>query len=210
MGHKVNPLGFRLGHGEEWKSRWFAASAKYAGNLLEDIKIRRFLSSRLKLAGLVGVEIERLLPKMKVIMRVTRPGVVIGRGGSGLEELKKAILPLIAIHEAEKNLQIEVVEVKEPELSALLVASRIASELERRLPHRRVAERAIERVLGAGAKGIKIALSGRINGADIARRDRFSRGKVPLSTIRANIDFASVPALTKLGYIGVKVWIYRE
>lgn len=210
MGQKVNPIGFRLGIQEDWQSRWFAGKKGYAKNLLEDIKIRQFLFQRLRLTGIVAVEIERLIPKMKIIIHVTRPGMVIGRGGSGLEELKKTLLPLTSTSEAEKNVQIEVVEVKEPELSAFWTASRIASELERRLPHRRVAERTMERVMSAGAKGIKIVFAGRIEGAEIARKARFVQGKVPLGTLRANVDFASVPALTKKGYVGVKVWINRR
>lgn len=210
MGQKVHPIGFRLGFHEDWQSRWFANPKKYSQNILEDFKIRQFLYQRLKLAGIITVEIERLLPKMKIIIHVVRPGVVIGRGGAGLEELKKSILPLISLPEPEKNVQIEVVEVKEAELSAFWVGSRIAGELERRLPHRRVVERAIERVMTAGALGVKIVLAGRIAGSDIARKERFARGKVPLGTIRANIDFATVPALTKKGYIGVKVWICKK
>lgn len=210
MGHKIHPLGFRLGQGADWQSRWYSGKRGYAKNLLEDVKIRQFLAERLKLAGLVAVEIERLIHKMKIIIHVTRPGVVIGRGGSGLEELKRALISQISLPGAEKNLQIEVVEVKSPDLSAALAASRIAAELERRLPHRRVGARAIERAISAGATGIKIVLAGRIAGAEIARRETFSQGKLPLGEIRANIDFAQVPALTKSGYIGVKVWIYKE
>lgn len=208
MGQKIHPIGFRIGFEAEWKSRWFARGAKYADILLEDMKIRKFLNSRLKLAGLVNVEIERLFPKMKIILHVTRPGMVIGRGGSGLEDLKKSILPFVNLSDAQKNLQLDVVEFKTPELSANLVAGRVASELERRMPHRRVVERAIERVMSQGAKGVKVVLSGRINGAEIARRESFSQGTVPLGTLRANIDFAQIAALTKSGYVGVKVWIY--
>lgn len=210
MGQKIHPRGFRLGAGEDWQARWFSHPQKYAKNLLEDIKIRQFLAEKLKLAGLVEVQIERLIPKTKLILRVTRPGVVIGRGGTGLEELKKSLLPLVSLPEPEKNLQIEVVEVKEPDLAACLVASRIANELERRLPPRRVVSRAMERVMAARASGVKIVLAGRIGGAAIARKARFIQGKVPLGTIRARIDFASVPALIpKRGYVGVKVWISK-
>lgn len=209
MGQKVHPIGFRIGARDVWQSRWFAPKQRYASNILEDIKLRDFLYKRLKPMGIVAVEIERLFPKMKIIIHVVRPGMVIGRGGSGLEELKKALIPLVSLPDSAKNVQIEVVEVKESELSATWVASRIASDLERRMPHRRVIERAIERTMSAGAKGIQVVAAGRINGAEISRRERFTRGTVPMGTIRANIDFASVPALTKKGYIGVKVWIYR-
>lgn len=210
MGQKVNPLGFRLGVLNDWQSRWYGRKKDYAKNLLEDIKIRQFLEKRLQLAGLMAVEVERLINKMKIIIHVSRPGVVIGRGGTGLEELKRQLVPQVSLAQPEKNLQIEVVEEKRPDLSARLMAGRIANELERRLPHRRVAARAIERAMSAGATGIKILLAGRIRGAEIARRETFAQGKLPLSRLRANIDFAQVPALTKSGYIGVKVWIYQE
>ena len=211
MGQKVNPVAFRIGAGKTWRSRWFSGrKGNYAQNVLEDYQIRKFLHQRLKLAGLVGVKIERLIHQMKITLSVTRPGVVIGRGGTGLEELKKAIIPLLSLPEPEKNLQIEVVEVKEPDLSAYLVATRIANEIERRLPHRRVVKRTMERVMAAGAKGIKIVLSGRIAGAEIARTEKYVQGKVPLSTIRADIDYAETPALIKQGYIGIKVWIYKK
>jgi len=209
VGQKVNPIGFRLGIIKSWQSTWFAGKREYPKNLLEDLKIRKFLFEKLKLAGIVGVNIDRLIHKMKITIHVSRPGVVIGRGGSGLEELKKMIILLVSLPEPEKNVQIEVVEVSDPELSAILVATRIASELERRFPHRRVVKKTIERVMSAGAKGIKIVLSGRIAGAEISRRERFAKGKLPLSTIRANIDFAKIAALTRSGYIGVKVWIYK-
>lgn len=210
MGQKINPLGFRIGASKEWRSRWFAGADDYSDNVLEDFRVREFLRERLKLAGLVKIEIERLINQMKITLHVTRPGVVIGRGGTGLERLKKDLLPLISLSEPEKNLEIEVAEVKEPDLSAQLVASRIANELERRLPHRRSVKRAISRVMEAGAEGVKIVLSGRIGGTEIGRTEKYSQGKVPLSTIRADIDYAEVPALTRSGYVGVKVWISRK
>ncbi|MDP3888490.1 MAG: 30S ribosomal protein S3 [bacterium] len=209
MGQKINPIGFRVGKGLDWQSRWYAGSKTYSKNLLEDVKIREFFEYRLKVAGLVAVEIERLINRMKIILHVTRPGVVIGRGGTGIEELKKSLISKVALLMGEKNVQLEVAEVKAPDLSALLVASRIANEIERRLPHRRVAGRAIERTMGAGAQGMKVVLAGRLGGAEIGRREMYSEGKLPLSSIRANIDFAKVPALTKSGYVGVKVWIYK-
>lgn len=209
MGQKVNPISFRLGLNQNWQSRWYATKKDYAKNLKEDLAIRKFLLDNLKVAGVVAVEIDRLIHKMKITIHVTRPGVVIGRGGSGLEELKKRLLPFVSMAEPEKNVQIEVVEVTAPDLSATLVAQRVAGELEKRMPHRRVCKRTIERIMTSGAKGVKIALSGRINGAEIGRKEKFSEGKLPLSTLRANIDFAKVGALTKSGYIGVKVWIYK-
>ncbi len=210
MGQKVNPVAFRIGVSKTWSSRWFGGKKRYSQNVLEDYQIRRFLYQRLKLAGLVRAEIERLIHQMKITLFVTRPGVVIGRGGTGLEELKKAIIPLLSLPEPEKNLQIDVAEVKEPDLSAQLVVGRITNEIERRLPHRRVIKRTMERVMAAGAKGIKIVLSGRIGGAEIARTEKYHQGKIPLSTLRADIDYAEAPAMTRSGYMGIKVWIYKE
>jgi small subunit ribosomal protein S3 len=212
MGQKVNPISFRLGSYLPWKSRWFAEGKDYKDYLLEDIKIRRFLFDKLKMAGIVEVEIERLPKTMNIIITVSRPGVVIGRGGSGLEELKKQILDLIAKERNVKDMKIDfrINEVKDPELSAYLVASRIASDLERRLPHRRVVIKAMERVMQAGALGVKVILSGRIEGADISRVEKFHLGSVPTQTLRENIDYAQVPALPKKGYVGVKVYIHKK
>lgn len=209
MGTKINPISFRLGVNNNWQSHWFADKKSYAKNLKEDMVIRGFLLNKLKVAGIMSVEIDRLIHKTKITIFVTRPGVVIGRGGSGLEELKKALLPLVSMPDPEKNLQLDVKEVEKPDLSATLVAGRIAQDLEKRMSHRRIAKRTIERVMNSGAKGVKIIFSGRINGAEIARREKFTQGKLPLSTLRADIDFAKIAALTKSGYVGVKVWIYR-
>mgnify|MGYP001610522072 FL=1 len=225
MGQKINPKGFRIGTVFTWSSRWFADSKHYKEFLFEDVDLRKYIFKRLKTAGLEQVDIERSINKMKITLHVSRPGLVIGRGGSGLEESKKAIEKFL--HEWEQtratNLQkkhagdtgkskIEIVvePVKEPNLSAYLVATTIADQLARRIPHKRACNQALERVMGAGARGIKIALSGRIAGAEIARHEKFGVGTVPLSTIRENIDFAAVPSLTKSGYIGVKVWICKK
>jgi len=212
MGQKVNPISFRLGNYLPWKSRWFSEGKDYKNYLLEDIKIRRFLFDKLKMAGIVEVEIERLPKTMNIIITVSRPGVVIGRGGSGLEELKKQILDLIAKERNIKDLKIDfkINETKDPELSAYLVASRIASDLERRMPHRRVVIKAMERVMQAGALGVKVILSGRIEGADISRVEKYHLGSVPTQTLRENIDYAQVPALPKKGYVGVKVYIHKK
>lgn len=209
MSQKVNPLGFRLVKTKDWHSRWFASDSKiYKKNLLEDIKIRQFLLDKLKLAGIVRVQIERFINKMKITLFVSRPGVVIGRGGSGLELLKKELIKLVSIPDSEKNLEVDVAEVREPELSARLVGLRIVEQLERRMPYRHVANKAIERVMGAGAKGVKVVLSGRVAGANIGRVEVFQEGKIPLQTLRAKINYDQTPALTKFGYVGVKVWIY--
>ena len=214
MGQKVNPIGFRVGKFYPWKSRWFSDDAKYKDYLLEDVKIRRALMDKLKLSGITNVEIERLPRSMVVILTVSRPGVVIGRGGTGLEDIKKLILKTISEIRSKKidNLKIDlrVNEVKNPELSAHLVATRIVAELERRLPHRRAVNRAMDRVIQSGAEGVKIVLSGRIGGAEISRVEKYHKGSVPTQTLRENIDYAQVPALLKRGYVGVKVFIHKE
>lgn len=209
MGKKINPIAFRTGVIYDWKTRWFGDKKEYKKNILEDIKIRKYLEEKLKLAGLVSVEIERSINKITIKIAVSRPGVVIGRGGSGLEELKKGLVKLVSIPNPEKNIEITALEVKNPDLSAYYVSQRIAEQIEKRMSPRKVALRTIERVLAAGAKGIKIVFTGRIEGAEIARKQIFSEGKVPLSTLRADIDYSSCPAFTRSGYVGVKVWIYK-
>lgn len=215
MGQKVNPIGFRLTLSKDWRSRWFAADKKlYKKNLLEDLKIREFLMERLKLAGIVRVQIDRSINKLKITLYVSRPGVVIGRGGSGLELLKKELCQIVSFPDAEKNLELEdIVEVKNPELVAHLVATRIAEQLEKRLPYRRVVTKAIERVVASGAKGVKVVIAGRVAGAEISRTEKFGdkgkTGTIPAQTLRADVDYAQIPAFTRSGYIGVKVWIYR-
>lgn len=210
MGQKVNPFGFRLKDSKQWKSRWFARNPKqYRENILEDHKIRRFLMDKLALAGIVEARIARSINKMKITLVVSRPGVVIGRGGSGLELLKQELVKMVSLPEPEKNLEIDVEEVKEPELSARLVATRVVQQLEKRMPYRRVANKAVERVMSAGAKGVKIALAGRVGGTEVGRTETFKEGAIPLQTLRANIDYAQVPALTRFGYVGVKVWIHK-
>jgi len=225
MGQKVHPRAFRLGTVFTWSSRWFADNKRYGEILLEDVKLREILHKKLKSAGILRVDIERSINKMKVIIHVSKPGIVIGRGGSGLEELKKNIEKFLAGHRQMRNrnvmavknisdskskLEIAIEPVKEPNLSAYLVANVVADQLVRRIPTKRACNQSIERVMNAGAAGVKIALAGRINGAEIARREKFFAGSIPLSTIREEVDFASVPALTKSGYIGVKVWICKK
>jgi len=214
MGQKINPIGFRVGTFLPWKSRWFVGDKTYKDFLLEDIKIRKALLERLKLSGITSVEIERLPKSMAIILTVSRPGVVIGRGGTGLEDIKKFVLATISklrgksVKDLKIDLQVQ--EVKNPETSARLVATRVASELERRLPQRRVVSRAMERVMQSGALGIKIVLSGRIGGAEISRVEKYQEGSVPAQTLRENIDYAQIPALLKRGYVGVKVFIHKK
>jgi small subunit ribosomal protein S3 len=210
MGQKVNPVGFRVGTYLPWKSRWFVDDNNYKDYLIEDITLRKALMNKLKLAGITEVEIERLPKSMVIILTVSRPGVVIGRGGSGIEEVKKFIIQIIEKIKGKKvgNIKIDlrVNEVKDPELSSFLVASRIASDLERRMPHRRVIAKTIERVMQAGALGVKIVLAGRIAGAEISRREKYHKGSVPSQTMRENIDYAQVPALLKRGYVESKFY----
>ena len=194
-----------------WSSRWYAQDKYYKNLLFEDIKLREALTLRLRSAGLSRIEIERSINKIDVIILVSRPGLVIGRGGTGLELLKKFVTDFLKRNGKRDNLKIElrVEPVKEPNLDAHIIASNIAEQLTKRLPHKRVVNQAIERIMGAGAKGVKIMLSGRIAGAEISRREKFQKGTVPLSTIREEIDFSKIPSLTKSGYIGVKVWVAK-
>ena len=214
MGQKINPIGFRMGHFLPWKSRWFSDTSGYKDLLLEDIKIRRDLMQNLAVAGVVSVEIERLPKSIVVILTVSRPGVVIGRGGTGLEDVKKHILE--KMREVRKTtlkdlkIDLRVNEVGNPEISAHLVAVRVAQELERRMSHRRVVTKAMERVMAAGADGIKIVLGGRIQGAEISRVEKYHMGSVPTQTLREMVDYAQVPALLKRGYVGVKVWVHKK
>jgi len=210
MGQKVNPKVLRLGTVFNWDSRWFD-DRRYKETLLEDYKVREILIERLKMAGISDIEIERSINNIKITAYVSKPGMVIGRAGSGLEELKNFLTTFLK--KGNKNqfkLDIRVEPIKDPNLDAYLVARNIADQLIRRLPAKRVLTQSVDRVMGSGAKGVRIVLSGRIGGAEIGRREKMQRGTVPLSTIRANIVFASVPALTKKGYIGVKVWINKE
>ena len=208
MGQKVHPVGFRMGIGASWQSRWFANSVKYRQNIAEDWQIRQLLLKKLRSAGIALIEIERAINKLKVIIFVSRPGVLIGRGGSGLTELKKYLMKELKIKD-ENSLEIVPMELKSPDLSAYLVAQSVADQLIRRLPAQRVMNQVIERVMRAGAKGVKVVLSGRIGGAEIARREWRATGTMPLHTLRSDIDFAIYPALTKSGYVGVKVWINK-
>lgn len=205
MGQKVNPIAFRLALKKDWRSRWFAENKKYREYLLTDIKIREEVMRRLTNAGISTLSIERRGNQVAITVYVSRPGVVIGRAGSGVEELKKYLENKIG-----SRVKLEVKEIKSPDLEAYLIAKNIASQIERRYPPKRAMHQAVERVIRAGAKGIKIIISGRIGGAEIARREKAVWGTIPLSSLRANIDFAKVDAKTvTAGVLGVKVWIYK-
>ncbi len=213
MGQKINPKLLRVGPLHTWGSRWFN-NKNYKDIVLEDFNIRKALMEKLKIAGVSDIEIERSINSIRVIIYVSRPGMVIGRAGSGLEEIKEFLYKLILEDKNNKkgqklDIRIDVEPIKEPNLNAYLVARNISDQLIRRMPHRKIMAQTVDRVMNAGAKGVRIMLSGRIGGAEISRREKLHKGTVPLSTIREDIDFASVPALTKKGYIGVKVWINK-
>lgn len=215
MGQKINPVSFRIpvSPTEMWVSRWFTTKPnKYRQYLGDDVKLRTALLKKLEPAGVAKVEIERSPKSLRVIIYVARPGVVIGRGGSGLEELKKFIYKTLAIDINDRKaprIEMPVEEIKSPDLWSYLVAKRIVEQLIKRLPPRRIVTKAMERSMQAGAKGIKVQLAGRVNGAEIARREKYHMGSIPLQTLRADIDYSQVPALTRSGYVGIKVWIYR-
>lgn len=212
MGQKVNPIALRLGIHQGFKSIGYYSKKHYSQAVLSDIKIREALFKKLKPAGVGDVIIERSVSSVKLTIFVTRPGIVIGRGGTGLEELKRFIVKTFGVTEKDTNskkIELKVEPIKEPNLNAYLVGVNMADQLIKRMPHKRVMKQAIDRVMSAGAKGVRLVLSGRIGGAEIGRRERLQAGKVSLSTIREDIDYAQVPALTKSGYIGVKVWINR-
>ena len=213
MGHKVNPKGFRLGPVYSWDSLWYADKTNYQHNVLEDLKVREFLLEKLKSAGVTKIELERSVKKIKIKIHVSRPGVVIGRGGSNIELLKKETMKLLKINPKDPGspkLEFEdIVEVKNPDISAILIVERLKDQLAKRYPHRRAVAQALEKASAAGAKGIKIVLSGRIGGAEIGRTEKYTKGSVPTQTLRADIDYHQSPALTKSGYVGIKVWVFN-
>lgn len=212
MGQKVHPTSFRIGSTFSWKSRWFANPSDYSDRVIEDYKVRKFLNDKLISAGVTNVEIERSLKAIKVVLFVSRPGVVIGKGGTNLEVIKKEIERILNVSKLQKDkvkIDLRVEEVRKPDLSSKLVAERIVAQLIKRFPPRRAVMQALEKTMQAGAKGIKIQLSGRINGAEIGRTEKYFQGSVPTQTIRANIDYFQVPARTRSGYVGIKVWIYK-
>lgn len=206
MGHKINPTSFRLKITENWKSRWFS-KANYVEQLKEDTQIRGYLETHLKRAGLARIDIERLNDgTITVIIRTTKPGLIIGKGGAGIEELKKKIKQKLGI---KKELKVNIEEIRDVNMHAQVIANQIAESLEKRVAFRRLMKQTLEQVMQAGAKGIKVGIGGRLNGAEIARTEHLSAGKIPLHTMRANIDFARSTAFTTYGTIGIKVWIYK-
>jgi small subunit ribosomal protein S3 len=204
VGRKVHPLGFRLGYNKDWLARWYAEGESYVDLLLEDVSIRKTIRESLQRAAISTVEIERFPKQIRITIHSARPGVVIGRKGANVNALRSQLEQL-----TKKKVWVEVSEVERPELEASLVAESVAEQLERRISHKRAMKQAVTRAMRAGAQGIKIACSGRLSGAEMARREWVRDGRVPLQTLRADIDYACREALTTLGRIGVKVWVYR-
>ncbi len=205
MGHKVNPRSMRLQIDRDWQSRWFANGSGYAANLIEDIKLRRALASKLnKRAGVARIDIERSTKLVTVTIHTSKPGVVIGRGGSGAEELKKLLGKI-----STQPVKVSIEEVKRPETNAMLVAENLAGQLERRVSFRRAMKMSAENAMKSGCLGAKVTVSGRLNGAEMSRRETVAQGSIPLHTLRADIDYAQALAKTTYGVIGVKVWIYK-
>ncbi|HEY8612130.1 MAG TPA: 30S ribosomal protein S3 [Roseomonas sp.] len=204
MGHKVNPIGLRLGINRTWDSRWYAGDADYAGLLHDDLKLRNKLRERLKGAGVAKVVIERPAKKPRVTIHAARPGVVIGKKGADIEVLRKDLAKM-----AGAEVSLNIVEIRKPELDATLVAESIAQQLERRVAFRRAMKRAVQSAMRLGAGGIRINCGGRLGGAEIARMEWYREGRVPLHTLRADIDFGVATAKTTYGTCGVKVWIFK-
>lgn len=205
MGQKTHPHGFRLGFNKQWSSRWFSKGAEYRRLIHEDLKMKNLIKERYYHAGISDVSIERVGPKVRSIIHTARPGIVIGRGGKEIENLKSLLQDI-----AEKEVYIDIREVDKPELSALLVAEGIAVQLEKRIAYRRAMRRAVDMALKMGAKGIKVMCSGRLGGVEIARSEWYLKGQLPLQTLRADIDYGFTEAFTTYGQIGIKVWIYRS
>jgi small subunit ribosomal protein S3 len=203
MGQKIHPVGLRLGITRTWDSRWFEKK-HYIEWLHEDVKIRQFFNKWMRSAAISKIEIERRANQARVIVNTAKPGIIIGKRGVGIEEIRKNLEKLTG-----KNVQVNVMEIKHPELDARLVGQNIVDQLEKRIAFRRAMKQAIMRTMKAGARGVKVQVSGRLGGAEIARTERNADGKVPLHTLRADIDYAHVEAFTTFGRIGVKVWIYR-
>ncbi len=213
MGQKVHPKGLRLGIVFNWSSRWFFADKKlYREFLINDINIRKTLMNKLSYASVIQIDIERAINKITLIIYSVKPGMIVGKGGKGLEEIRKIVLDLIKPKKDNKKdikIEIKIEPVKKPYLSAYYVAQQIAEKLVRNFPHRAVVHNAMKRVMEAGGKGVKVQLGGRIAGTEISRREKYFEGTIPTSTLREEIDYATYPALTKSGYVGVKVWICR-
>ena len=203
MGQKVNPHGMRLGIVKTWDAKWYAGK-DFAANLHEDIKIRSFLKDTLKVSGVSRIETERSKNRLRLTIHTAKPGMVIGRGGSGIEQLKKGLKKY-----TDKHVDINIAEIKQPDMDATLVAENIAAQLERRVAFRRAMKNAISRARAAGVEGIKVRCSGRLGGAELSRTEWMKEGRVPLHTLRADIDYGFATAYTSFGTLGIKVWIFN-
>ncbi len=204
MGQKVNPFNFRIGLLRTWPSQWFAQGNKYRKFLLEDLIIRSLIQQQLKESGIAEIIIKRSAKQLDIKIKSSRPGVVIGKGGTGIEKLKAKIEKKI-----QSKVKVSIEEITKPDLNAKVVALAIAEQLEKRIPYRRVVKQSLDRMMQAGALGCRVVVAGRLNGSEMTRREMFVKGKIPLNTLRADVDYAYVPARTVYGLIGVKVWIYR-
>ena len=204
MGQKTHPFGFRLGFNKTWSSRWFSKSKEYARLIHEDLAMKKAVKGKYAHAGIAEVAIERVGPKIRVIIHTARPGIIIGRGGKEIESLKTYLEGI-----AKRDVYVDIREVDKPELTAILVGEGIAVQLEKRIAYRRAMRKAVEMAMKMGAKGIKVMCSGRLGGVEIARSEWYLRGQLPLQTLRADIDYGFTEAFTTYGQIGIKVWIYR-
>ncbi|MDI6751941.1 MAG: 30S ribosomal protein S3 [bacterium] len=205
MGHKVNPRSFRTGYLYDWDSTWFGVRRDYVKNLHEDLFIRGFIEKHFSRGGIQRVVVERFGQRITVNIHTARPGIVIGRGGSEIENLKKELSQKVS-----GQLQVEIYEVEEPDLSAILIAQSVARSIEKRIAYRRAMKRAVQSVMSAGAIGVRITAAGRLNDAEIARSEWYREGRVPLHTLRADIDYGFTEAQTTYGKIGIKVWIFKK
>ena len=205
MGQKVHPISFRLGYIKTWSSLWYANKKDFSRYLHEDVKIRKHVVKTFAQAAIAKVEIERASDKIRVNIHTARPGVIIGRKGADIDRLREDLQSITG----NKEVHINIREIKNPSIDAQLISENVALQLEKRIAFRRAMKKAMQQAMDSGAKGIKIQTKGRLAGAEIARRETYKKGSIPLSTIREDIDFASVPSLTKSGYIGIKVWICR-
>ena len=204
MGQKVNPHGLRIGIIKDWDTKWYAGVKDFSSFLVEDVKLRRFIKEKLYIAGIARIEIERAANKIKINIHTAKPGIVIGKQGSGIEALRKELEKFTG-----KSVLLNITEIKSPELNAQLVAENIAAQLEKRISFRRAMKQAMSRAMKFGAKGIRTCCSGRLGGAEIARIEHYAEGTIPLQTLRADIDYGFAEANTTYGKIGVKVWIYK-
>lgn len=204
MGQKVHPTGLRLGIVTDWNSKWYASSKDFAGQLAEDLKVRQYLKKRLKDASISKIQIERAAGQVRITLHTARPGLVIGKKGEDIEKLRVDLRQRLGM-----DVVVNIEEIRKPELESFLVAEGIAQQLEKRVMFRRAMRRAVANAMRLGAQGIKIQVSGRLNGAEIARSEWYREGRVPLHTLRANVDYGTAEALTTYGIIGIKVWIFK-